>query len=67
MGSDKHIKVYLREEINFLIENPKSLEESFSDHHLFFFFFVASIKSNIKFINCCKEKQKNACNNAIYK
>jgi hypothetical protein len=62
MGSEKHLKVYLREEINFLIDNPKSLEASFSHHllfFLFFFFFVASIKSNIKLINCLsKQKQK---------
>jgi hypothetical protein len=56
MGSDKHLKVYLREAINFLIDNPKSLEESFSHHLLFFLFFVASIKSNIKFINSCQNK-----------
>lgn len=44
----------------FLLIIPKSLEKSFSHHVLLFLFFlVASIKSNIKFINCLsKQKQK---------
>jgi hypothetical protein len=46
---------------------PKSLEESFSHLVLFFFFFVASIKSNIKLINCCQNKNKKMLATMQYK
>jgi hypothetical protein len=39
MGSDEHLKVYLREEINVLIDNPKIIREILFPSPFFFLSF----------------------------